>query len=182
MGQECPICLGEISLGIETNCGHVFCGNCIVTYTREAQHGPLGTPTCPYCRQRMTLLLPYFTRDEREQSGSLQRQELMEKIRIHNRLFSDAPRSWMEHINDLPVLTRHLLRYLTSFNSVDIFFRLRLLVFIVLAFLYFISPLDLIPEGLFGLLGFLDDFMVVGMVLFYSINIYRGLIAQHGLA
>lgn len=23
----CPICLGQVAFGVETNCGHVFCGN-----------------------------------------------------------------------------------------------------------------------------------------------------------
>ena len=30
--QNCPICLGDVAFAIETNCGHVFCGQCIISY------------------------------------------------------------------------------------------------------------------------------------------------------
>ena len=33
---NCPICIAETVLPYETNCGHIFCGNCIVQYWRHA--------------------------------------------------------------------------------------------------------------------------------------------------
>ena len=30
---DCCICLGETQLGLETICGHVYCGNCILEVT-----------------------------------------------------------------------------------------------------------------------------------------------------
>ena len=28
--SECCICIGDTQLGLETNCGHVYCGDCIL--------------------------------------------------------------------------------------------------------------------------------------------------------
>jgi len=28
--HDCAICLGEATLALETNCGHIYCGNCIL--------------------------------------------------------------------------------------------------------------------------------------------------------
>ena len=55
--------------------------------------GPLSTPTCPYCRQRMTVLLPFFS-DIETNAADLdvatveRRQKLYDNIRSYNRLFS----------------------------------------------------------------------------------------------
>lgn len=48
-GSECPVCfkkLGDKNIFI-TNCGHVFCGNCIVANIKF-------TDKCPMCRQNIT--------------------------------------------------------------------------------------------------------------------------------
>ena len=55
--------------------------------------GPLSTPTCPYCRQRMTVLLPFFSDVERNaadlDAATIEsRQKLYQNIRSYNRLFS----------------------------------------------------------------------------------------------
>ena len=55
--------------------------------------GPLATPTCPYCRQRMTVLLPFFSDLERNAAdldavNIEERQRIYENIRSYNRCFS----------------------------------------------------------------------------------------------
>ena len=37
--HDCSICLSETILALETNCGHVFCGECIFTYYSMANSG-----------------------------------------------------------------------------------------------------------------------------------------------
>ena len=45
---DCCICLGETQMAVETNCGHIYCGQCILeVWRRSASFSP--TP-CPYCR------------------------------------------------------------------------------------------------------------------------------------
>jgi zinc finger of C3HC4-type, RING len=33
--EDCPVCLGDLQLPIETNCGHLFCGSCIHSYWEQ---------------------------------------------------------------------------------------------------------------------------------------------------
>ena len=60
---DCCICLGEAQFAVETNCGHIYCGGCILEVWRRS--ASLSAIPCPYCRQRITLLLPYFSTDEK---------------------------------------------------------------------------------------------------------------------
>ena len=55
--------------------------------------GPLSTPTCPYCRQRMTVLLPFFSEVENnaadlDEASIERRQRICDNIRSYNRLYS----------------------------------------------------------------------------------------------
>ena len=53
--------------------------------------GPFDTPTCPYCRQRMTMLLLYFSESERN-SAELEmvdgRNQIISTVRSYNRRFT----------------------------------------------------------------------------------------------
>uniref|UniRef100_A0A8C7NRL7 RING-type domain-containing protein n=1 Tax=Oncorhynchus mykiss TaxID=8022 RepID=A0A8C7NRL7_ONCMY len=48
----------EAALPVETNCGHLFCGSCIVAFGRSGTW--LGAINCPICRQMATLLFLLF--------------------------------------------------------------------------------------------------------------------------
>eukprot|EP00116_Pleurobrachia_bachei_P009087 sb/3469349/ len=57
--EPCPICLDEISYPVQTNCGHLFCGSCMLAYWDSASW-LLNPLPCPLCRQTVTdiALLP----------------------------------------------------------------------------------------------------------------------------
>ncbi|XP_048394759.1 E3 ubiquitin-protein ligase RNF170-like isoform X4 [Stegostoma tigrinum] len=47
---HCPVCLQVPTFPVETNCGHLFCGPCLIAYWG---HGSwLGAVSCPLCRQK----------------------------------------------------------------------------------------------------------------------------------
>ncbi|XP_072898723.1 E3 ubiquitin-protein ligase RNF170 isoform X2 [Hemitrygon akajei] len=48
---SCPICLQLAVFPVETNCGHLFCGSCIVAYWKYGTW--LGAVNCPICRQML---------------------------------------------------------------------------------------------------------------------------------
>ncbi|XP_073654650.1 E3 ubiquitin-protein ligase RNF170 isoform X3 [Tursiops truncatus] len=83
----CPICLHQASLPVETNCGHLFCGTCIVAYWRYGSW--LGAISCPICRQTVTLLLTVFGENDQSQDAV----SLHQDINDYNRRFSGQPRS-----------------------------------------------------------------------------------------
>ncbi|XP_065802563.1 E3 ubiquitin-protein ligase RNF170 isoform X2 [Muntiacus reevesi] len=86
----CPICLHQASLPVETNCGHLFCGTCIVAYWRYGSW--LGAISCPICRQTVTLLLPVFGENDQSQDVV----SLHQDISDYNRRFSGQPRSTVQ--------------------------------------------------------------------------------------
>ena len=85
---DCSICIGETQFGLKTNCGHVYCGNCILEVYRHSNG--LSPMLCPYCRQKVTTLVPCFNEDERNN-----RAEILTGARIlqltwqYNRSFSE---------------------------------------------------------------------------------------------
>jgi RING finger protein 170 len=86
--RQCPVCLGRLAFAIDTNCGHTFCVQCIVTYWREGRF--LSAVSCPVCRQSVTLLLPAFTAEELENIEG--RQSAQADIDNYNRRYSGQPR------------------------------------------------------------------------------------------
>ncbi|XP_041358003.1 E3 ubiquitin-protein ligase RNF170-like [Gigantopelta aegis] len=167
---QCPICLAEASFAVETNCGHLFCGHCCITYWQHGQW--LGAIRCPVCRQQVTLLLRNFTAEENLENSN-EKQTVVDQINSYNRRFSGQPRPILDYIRDLPTLLRHAFNEFFSIGGLIWMFRMRVIMCFLAALFYFISPLDLIPEAAFGLLGFLDDFFIVGLLAIYITIIYR---------
>ena len=44
--HDCSICLEETKLAVQTNCGHVYCGQCIMYYYDSAVEGKLSSFKC----------------------------------------------------------------------------------------------------------------------------------------
>lgn len=44
--------------------------------------------------------------------------------------------------------------------------------------LYLISPIDLLPEGLFGIFGLVDDLILLVYMLVYATGVYRTFVAN----
>lgn len=84
----------------------------------------------------------------------------------------------MDYLYDLPALLRHLLREFFSVGGLVIMFRARIVLCVVAIIVYLVSPLDILPEAVLGLLGLLDDLFVLLLVLVYMTIIYRQVVAQ----
>ncbi len=50
----CPICLNKCSQPFTTQCGHRYCASCITKHWKTKK----GLLDCPYCRERITVLIP----------------------------------------------------------------------------------------------------------------------------
>ena len=82
----------------------------------------------------------------------------------------------MHYLYDVPALLRHLWRELFTVRGLLIVRRLHLILILVLIVVYLLSPLDLLPEAVFGLLGLVDDIIIIIGTLVYIAIIYRALI------
>ena len=66
--QDCPICLYPIQNEVVTQCGHSFCGDCILM-VRE--RGTFTEVSCPYCRQKITVIVPRWRLSQEEIDSDL---------------------------------------------------------------------------------------------------------------
>lgn len=86
----------------------------------------------------------------------------------------------MDYVRDLPTLLRHLWNEFFSVGGLMYMFRIRIILCFFAACMYLISPLDIIPEAVFGILGLLDDVFVVLLLAVYISIIYRRFITNRG--
>ncbi|KAL5265756.1 hypothetical protein ACHWQZ_G006461 [Mnemiopsis leidyi] len=173
--DTCPICLDVMSYPVQTNCGHMFCGACVLACW---DHGEwlLSPMPCPMCRQTITLIFLHFTETE---IGNVyqERPQLVDKIGSYNRRFSGAPRPWIDYIYDIPTLIRRM----WSDSGLDFLMRFRIYAYFALALIYVIAPLDLLPESVFGVAGVIDDIVVIVIIALYVTNTYRTYVAYRNL-
>lgn len=166
--SQCPVCLGELHYPVETNCGHLFCAQCVITYWRHGNW--LGAIRCPVCRQTVTVLLRCFREDPDNPEAT---NDIIYNINDYNRHFSGEPRDWLDYLWDLPTLLRHASTEFFSVGGLMYMFRLRIFLCFFAGIMYLISPLDMIPEAVFGILGLLDDLFVIFLLAIYVTVIYR---------
>ncbi len=83
-------------------------------------------------------------------------------------------------LRDVPAVYQQLYRDMFRLGGLPVCTRLYILLVLLLAVLYLISPIDLIPEALFGVLGLGDDLFAIAMALLYGVNLYREYIVRIG--
>ena len=185
--ESCPICLVPFrnadpdsssmpGLAVETNCGHLFCSECLLRFHEVST--VISALNCPVCRQQVTLLM--WDRSTPLDRLSEQQRRQVSSIQTYNRRFSGQPRSLIDILRDMPILIRHFIRNLFSVTGIRLLFRFRSFVFISTCLIYIILPLDLLPEALFGILGLVDDiFIILCAITWISIQ-YRNQILNDG--
>ncbi|KAK2980907.1 hypothetical protein RJ640_013409 [Escallonia rubra] len=84
----------------------------------------------------------------------------------------------LKRLQDLPFLLRRLLReMLNPQRSLPLVVKART----VLSAIYLISPVDIIPEAIFGIIGLLDDLVIVLVCFLHVAALYRSvLLYRHG--
>ncbi|KAM3719191.1 E3 ubiquitin-protein ligase [Dirofilaria immitis] len=148
--RTCPICFAQASFAVVTNCGHLFCCNCIYGYWQYS--ASLITPVkCAVCREIVNLLIPLPTESERENSAD-EALRCNERLTDYNRRFSNDARPIIDYIRDLPVLVPYMFRVIVSVNGLMFMFRIRVFLCLFGMAVYILSPFDILPEAVFGIL------------------------------
>uniref|UniRef100_A0A668V0V2 RING-type domain-containing protein n=1 Tax=Oreochromis aureus TaxID=47969 RepID=A0A668V0V2_OREAU len=171
---HCPVCLQTARFPVQTNCGHLFCAPCLITYWR---HGSwLDAISCPLCRQKVSVLCHLFNETRSDQ----QSKEVLGEITAYNKRYSGAPRRVTDYLCDTPLLLQLLVRGLGTMGGLVWLFLFRVALCCVGTVMSISSPaLDAVSSSstletdpsLCGLLGVLDDLVVVILLLICVINI-----------
>ncbi|XP_078170353.1 uncharacterized protein LOC144564620 isoform X2 [Carex rostrata] len=135
---------------------------------------------CPICRRLITLLVPGEM--TREHLANPRANEVLTNVEKYNGLFGGGPRSLMQRLQDLPFFIRRLFREMMDpQRSLPFIFRARMILAMALSAIYVLSPVDIIPEGIFGIAGFLDDALILVVVFLHLAAVYRSvLLYRHG--
>lgn len=175
--HTCPICYDNALFPVLTNCGHVFCCECIMGYWRHSASlvSPVG---CAICRSEVSVLLPVNWPHD-DANDRLRENNI--GLNDYNRRFS-GDRPWLEYLWDLPVLIPYIVRNLFDLNGLMIMFRLRILFIAFGIFAYVLSPFDIIPESAYGFIGLIDDVFVAILLMVYIAIAMRHFMARRGEA
>lgn len=174
----CSICHGPFNVPCQANCSHWFCASCIL---QVWDHGSaLQACKCPLCRRPITLLVPS------ESASRLHRDPevpgVLRRVEQYNRHFGRHANGLLQRMQDLPFLLRRLLRDMTDpQRSLPFVIRARVYLAMFLSGIYILSPVDLIPEGFLGIIGLLDDLIIMFICFLHVAALYRSvLLFRHG--
>lgn len=79
---------------------------------------------------------------------------------------------------DFPVLVRHMFRNFFSVSGLVIMLRLRIVMYLLIVVIYILSPFDIIPEAVLGILGFFDDIVIAAVIILYLTILFRQSLAN----
>eukprot|EP01126_Amoeba_proteus_P063473 TRINITY_DN8750_c0_g1_i5.p1 TRINITY_DN8750_c0_g1~~TRINITY_DN8750_c0_g1_i5.p1 ORF type:complete len:187 (-),score=15.44 TRINITY_DN8750_c0_g1_i5:463-1023(-) len=154
------------SFRCQTNCGHLFCTDCILSYARSQGSHYIY---CPLCRQQINLLMECFSPEERDQ-----REEYIQRLYRFN---SNQNPTLIQSILDIPRLAYYGICLILQ-SRLSLFFKFRLLMILASGVLYLLSPLDLVPESVLGPWGTVDDIFVLVVCGLYLSAVYRQHVLQ----
>ncbi|KAH7681017.1 RING finger protein 170 [Dioscorea alata] len=178
VNDVCSVCHDDFNLPCQANCSHWFCGHCILRVWHHAS--ALQPCKCPICRRVITLLIPSETAQHQRHDPEASR--VLTQIENYNRVFGGGSRSFVQRLRDVPFFLRRLMRELMDpHRSLPLVFKARMIFAIVLSTIYVLSPVDIVPEAVFGFIGLLDDFLILLIVFLHVAAIYRSvLLYRHG--
>eukprot|EP00933_Yihiella_yeosuensis_P004063 TRINITY_DN10789_c2_g1_i1.p1 TRINITY_DN10789_c2_g1~~TRINITY_DN10789_c2_g1_i1.p1 ORF type:complete len:257 (+),score=36.20 TRINITY_DN10789_c2_g1_i1:65-835(+) len=173
-GQSCPICLQEVRLAVQTNCGHWFCMPCVMQYWKANSSRVVGEKpvACPCCRRTVTMLIPALRFDE-----AVSEEGKMNLVHMsgYNRCCSQAPRTASDIVCDAPLLLK---RFFSGPQGVCI---LPIWLTLATAVLYCLSPVDFFPEAFYGPLALVDDAIICFLASLQIAAFYRSALLFSGL-
>ena len=75
-------------------------------------------------------------------------------------------------VREAPFLFSRFIREVILSRGIYLLYKAHMLCILVGMVLYFLSPIDLIPEGVVGLIGLMDDFIILALVVCVIGNVF----------
>lgn len=104
-----------------------------------------------------------------------------EKIKCYNRRFSNIRRGWWDYFTDIPLMVYHMWCEATGRTGLLLFCRMQVIIAVLACFMYICLPFDIIPESVYGVVGIVDDFIILLTVLVYLSFLYRSIVLEQNV-
>ncbi|XVE66882.1 hypothetical protein DITRI_Ditri08aG0115400 [Diplodiscus trichospermus] len=110
----CPICFCSFTVPCRSNCGHWYCGNCILQFWN---YSSASKPCkCPMCTCKIVNLMP---------EASLQQQqdrevtEVLKSVQRYNLLFLGGARGFLQKVREIPFFIKRMFQRLMDPDAND---------------------------------------------------------------
>jgi len=150
--DHCAICYCDIDKEVKSNCGHVFCGDCLIKFWHSKKQQKMN---CPLCRCDVNVLIPSFALQQPDQSED--HEELITNINKYNIACSNCPTTILELILGSPASMKIFIESLPARKSfIRLFKGFVASLYGLGMVIYLFSPSEEIPEHEL-LFGWIDD-------------------------
>ncbi|CAN1278423.1 E3 ubiquitin-protein ligase RNF170 [Linum perenne] len=138
----CPICFGEFSVACKANCGHWYCGSCILQFWNySAASRPCK---CPMCSSSITNLTPEASLLDLQGHEVT---EVLKNVQRYNRLYIGGARGLVQKLRESPLLIKRVVMRIMDPDGPDYIHEARLLAVIqmIMTLIYVLCPFDFLP-------------------------------------
>uniref|UniRef100_A0A0D3AQ03 DUF1232 domain-containing protein n=1 Tax=Brassica oleracea var. oleracea TaxID=109376 RepID=A0A0D3AQ03_BRAOL len=130
---------------------------------------------CPLCRRPISLIVP--SEDTTQDRNDSTVAEVLRNLETYNRLFGGGSISLVQRMQDLPFLLQRLLwEMMDPQRTLLLIIKARVYIAMILSAIYIISPIDIIPERVLGIVGLLDDLLIVLICFLHVASLYRSVL------
>ncbi|XP_018480938.1 uncharacterized protein LOC108851956 [Raphanus sativus] len=159
----CPICFSSFTVPCRGNCGHWYCGSCILQYWNYAA---VSKPCkCPMCVRHITTLSPEASLQQRQEQEV---KEVLAKIRRYNRLFVGGLTGFLQKLQELPLLIKRLVWHMMDPDTNTLYFHEVRIFAMLMSTLYTAAEFSFIPTGGFRIVT-VFDYTAIAMILVLKI-------------
>ncbi|KAF2305790.1 hypothetical protein GH714_008190 [Hevea brasiliensis] len=164
----CPICFGAFTVPCKANCGHWFCGSCILQYWNySAASKPCK---CPMCTSGITKLTP---------EASLHRQheqevtKVLDNVHRYNRLFVGGALGLVQKVRESPLFIKRIFQQMMDPDRPGSYLHEMRLFAMILSVLYAATPFNFIPTGGLGIVRLFDYAAIALVLALRLVGMYR---------
>lgn len=164
----CPICFGSFTVPCRSNCGHWYCGSCILQFWNYSSE---SMPCkCPMCACKIVNLMPEASLQQQQDQDVTQ---VLKSVQRYNLLFVGGALGYIQKLRQLPFFMKKIFQGLMDPDANDTYIAEMRLFAMVLSIIYRATPFDFLPTGGVGI-GRVFDFSAITLVLILRlVGIYR---------
>lgn len=164
----CPICFGSFTVPCRSNCGHWYCGSCILQFWNYSSE---SMPCkCPMCACKIVNLMPEASLQQQQDQEVTQ---VLKSVQRYNLLFVGGALGYIQKLRQLPFFMKKIFQGLMDPDANDTYIAEMRLFAMLLSIIYRATPFDFLPTGGVGI-GRVFDFSAITLVLILRlVGIYR---------